>query len=135
MAATCGTSTHKLATPQMTEVITDVARRSTWILRTPRRIIQTGRDSTTQLECNISVSSPQDNSPVLIGGIGFPPTRGHSKRLQVFNKRKSTVSEETRYTQKLETSVDRNFPNDWDYASIFSKIIGCEISHGSSSDL
>ena len=35
----------------------------------------------------------------------------------------------------MDTSVDRKFPNDCDSASIFSKVIGCELYHGSSADL
>ena len=34
----------------------------------------------------------------------------------------------------MDTSVDRNLPDDQDSAYIFSKVIGCELSHGSSAD-
>ena len=90
---TCGASLRKLATPSTTEVITDTLRSSVWVLRSPRHVIQTIRDGTTPLNCDISVSSTWANSPVLIVGIGVPPIRGHSGSLQVFNKRQSNVSE------------------------------------------
>ena len=35
----------------------------------------------------------------------------------------------------MDNSVDRKFPDDQDYASIFSKVIGRELSHGSSADI
>ena len=38
-------------------------------------------------------------------------------------------------TQKLDTSVDNNLPDDRDSASIFSRKIGHELYHGSSADL
>ena len=37
--------------------------------------------------------------------------------------------------QKLDTSIDRNLPDDQDYASISRKVISLELSHGSSTDL
>ena len=37
--------------------------------------------------------------------------------------------------KKLDSSVDRKLTDDWDYASIFSKVIGCELFHGSIADL
>ena len=63
------------------------------------------------------------------------PDNGHSGSLQVFNKRQSTVSDKTGDTPKLDTSVDRKFPENWDSTSIFSKLIGRELTHGSSADL
>ena len=36
---------------------------------------------------------------------------------------------------KLDTFVDEKLPDNVDSASIFSKIIGCELSHSSSADL
>ena len=77
---TCGAFPYKIATPPTTEVNTDA------VIQTPRRVIWTGRDGTTPGDCEISVIPPGDNSPVLIGGIGVPPTSGHSRSLQVFNK-------------------------------------------------
>ena len=35
----------------------------------------------------------------------------------------------------MDTFVDGKFPNDWDYASVLSKVISCELSHSSSDDL
>ena len=58
-----------------------------------------------------------------------------SGSLRVGNKLQSTSPDKIRNTQKLYTSVDRNFTNDRDSASIFINLIVREISHGSSSDL
>ena len=60
----------------------------------------------------------------MIGGIGVSSAIGHSGRLQVFNKQQFTVSDRIGDTQKLDTSVDRYFPDNRDSASIFSKVIG-----------
>ena len=51
------------------------------IIWTPRCVIQTGSYGTTPGDYKISVSNPFANSPVLIGGIGVPPTRENNKRL------------------------------------------------------
>ena len=112
---TSGVSPHKHATPQTTEVIMDAARSSTRILLNPRRVSRMGRYSTTSGNCNISISSPPANSPVLIGGIGSPSTRGHSGTLDIFSKRKSMSPSFIRNTQKFDASVDRKFSNDEDY--------------------
>ena len=93
------------------------------------------RDSNTPGEWNIAVRYPHANFPVLIGGIGVPPTRWHSGILQVFNEQKSTVSDETRDTQNFDNYVDTNLANIGDSTSIFSKLIGCELSHSSSANL
>ena len=60
---------------------------------------------------------------------------GNSGSLQVFNKLQSNISDKIGDTQKLDISSDRSFPGDQDSVSIFSSVIGRELSHGSSSDL
>ena len=94
-----------------------------------------GRDVNNPGNTLHAVRYPWSNSSVMIGGIGVSPTSGHSGSLQVFNKQQSTVSDKIRDTQKLDTSVNRKLPNYGGSASIFSKVIGCELSHGSSADL
>ena len=59
------------------------------------------------------------------------PASGHSGIFQVLNIRQSTVSDEIRDTQKFDNSVDRKLSNDGDSTSIFSKVIGGELSHSS----
>ena len=113
----------------------DAAHISARFLCTTRHIRRTARYGTNPGDTPHAVIPPWDNPPVLIGGIGVSPSSGHSGILQVFNKRKSTVSEKIGDTLKLDTFVDRKFPDDKDSASIFSKVIGCELSHGSISDL
>ena len=133
--APCEAYPHKIATPQTMKIITDTACSSARVLRTPRRIRWTGRDVPTPSNCEIGVRSPRANYQVLIGFIDVSPASGHSGILWVFNKQQSTVSDEIKDTQKLDTSVDRNLAYDGDYASILRKVIGREISHSSSSDL
>ena len=135
MVASCGSSSHTFVAPTMKEVITDVVCISAQVLQTPRHISRTDRDSNTPGDTPQTVRSPRDNSPVLIGGIGVSPASGHSGILQVFNKPQSTVSDKIRDTQKFDTSIDRKLSDDQDSASIFSKVIGCELSHGSRADL
>ena len=71
----------------------------------------------------------------MIGDIIVSPACGNSESLQVFNKKQSTISERIGYTQKLDTSIDRKLPDGRDSASIFNKVIGCGLSHNSSSNL
>ena len=91
--ATCGGTPHTLVTPTTKDFITDVARISARVLRTPRHVIRTGRDGTNPGDCDIAVRSPRYISPVIIGGITVSPTSGHSGSLQVFNIRQSIISE------------------------------------------
>ena len=133
--STCSGTPHTIVTHLMKEFITDAARSSARVLWTPKHVIHTGRVSTTPGNTPHAVRSPQTNSPVLIGGIGVYPASGLSGSLQVFNKRQSAISDKIWDTQKLDTSVDIKFPNDWYSTSIFRKLIGREISHGSSADI
>ena len=63
------------------------------------------------------------------------PASGNSWILQVFNKLQSTSPDRIKDTQKMDTSIDRKLPDDQYSASIFRKLIGCEIYLGSSTDL
>ena len=54
---------------------------------------------------------------------------------KVENKWQSTSPGLVGQTQKLDSVVDGIFPDDLDYASIFSKVIVHKISDGSSGDL
>ena len=94
-----------------------------------------GRDGTTPSNCDIDLNPPQYNSPVIIQGISVYTAIGHSGIFQVINKLQSTSPDKIGYNQKMDTSVDRKFSGDQDSASIFSKIIVRELSHGSISDL
>ena len=93
------------------------------------------RNITTPEDTSHAARYHRDNSLVLIGGIGVFPTSGHSGRLQVLNKQQSTVYVKIGDTQKSDASIDRKLPHHLDSASIFIKLIGHEISHGSSTDL
>ena len=135
MIATCGGTYNTIATPEVKEVITDVVCISACGKRTPRHVSPTGRDGSTPGNTYISVSPTRANYPVLIVGTNVSPACGISGRVQVGNKQQPNPTEKTRNAKKLDTSVDRKFPDDQDSASIFSKVNGCELSHGSSADL
>ena len=55
---------------------------------------------------------------------------GISGSLAVLNKRQSTYPIISSNTQNFDASVDGNFADDGDSTSIFSKVIGRELSHG-----
>ena len=102
---------------------------------TPMHISRTGRDVNTLGNFDISVRSSRANLPVMIEGIRVSPYSGRGERLQVFNKQQSTFSGKIGDTQKFDTSVDIKLAYNGDYTSIFSKVIGCELSHSSSANL
>ena len=108
--ATSGASPHKLVTSQTTEVITDEALSSARILYTPRGVRRTDRDGTTPGDCKIAVRSLRAYSPVMIGGIGVPPTRGHSGSFEVLNKWQSTVSEKLGIPKILMLALIESWP-------------------------
>ena len=60
---------------------------------------------------------------------------GLSGSLRVAKKRQSTPPTVVRNSQNLDVIVDGNLPDDQDYASIFSKVIGHKLSNGSRDDL
>ena len=63
---TCGGTPRALAMPTTKGVIIDTAHSSAHILRTPGHVMRSGRDDNTPRDCDVSVSSPRDNGPVLI---------------------------------------------------------------------
>ena len=94
-----------------------------------------GRGGTTTGKCDIAVRSPQDNGPVMIGGISVPPTMEHSGSLKFSNKQQSTSPRVSRNTQKFDASVNENLANDGDYTSIFSNLLVRELSESPSTDI
>ena len=75
------------------------------------------------------------NSSVMIGDTTVYPACGIMGSLEILNKHGSTGSVEIGDTQKFDTSIDENLDKDGDPTSIFSKVIGQELSHGSSSNI
>ena len=97
---------------QKMEFITDAARTSAWTLWNPRRVRRKGRDGNTPGNCDVSVRSPRQNSPVLIGGTSMFQARGLRRSLEMLNKQGYTDSEEIGDTQKFDTSVDGKLAED-----------------------
>ena len=83
----------------------------------------------------MTVRSNPDPSPVLIGIPTVSPDCGLSGSLQVDNKQQSTSPDEVSNAQKMDTVIDGKLPNYQDSASVFSKLIVHELSHGSRDNL
>ena len=71
----------------------------------------------------------------MIGDTTVYPACGIMGSLEILNKHGSTGSVEIGDTQKFDTSIDEHLAKDGDPTSIFSKVIGQELSHGSSSNI
>ena len=133
--AIIGGASQNLLTPATKEVVADAACGSVWVNRTLRHVSRTERDGSTPGGTGMVVRSKPDPSPVMIGIPTISPACVLSGRFQVRKKRQSTTPEKVINAQKLDTSVDIKLPGDQDYVSVFSKVIGREISHSSSDDL
>ena len=106
-----------------------------WVNRTPGQVSRTGRDGSTPGDTGLAVRSKPYPSPVLVLSLTISPACGISGSLQVERKQQSTSPDEVRNSQKLDTVVDGKLPDDRDSASVFSKVISRELSHGSRDDL
>ena len=83
----------------------------------------------------VVVRSPRDNGPVLIGGKTIYPSCGIMGSSGILNKHGSTGYVEIGDTHKFDTSIDGDLAEYGCYATIFSKLIGQELFHGSSTDI
>ena len=72
--ATCGGTPHEHTTPTTKEFITDAARSSACVLRTPGNLSRMGRDGITPWDGNFDVRPPRENGPVLNGVTTVSPT-------------------------------------------------------------
>ena len=63
------------------------------------------------------------------------PTCALNGSLRVRNKLQSTSPDKISIAQKLDTDVARKLPNDQCSTTVFRKVFGCRLSHGSSNDL
>ena len=126
-----GGAYQTLLTPATKEVVTGVVHRGTWVNWTQGQVIQIVRGGSTPGSTSIDVRFSPAPSPVLIVSPTISPSYGISGSLQVGKKQQSTYPDKVRNVPKLDTVVDGNFPDDQYSASIFIKVIGSEISHGS----
>ena len=124
-----------LLTPAMKEVVTDAASGSVWVNRIPRKVIWTGVDGITTGKKIHDVSVKHAPSPVLIGIVANFPPCGLNRSLQVSNKQQSASPALVSNTQKIDAVVDGKLPNDLDYESISSKVIGYKLSNSSIDEL
>ena len=124
-----------LLTPATKEVIADTASGGAWDNRTTWQVRRTGVNRITPGNICNAVIVKNDPSLVLIGiVVTFPPCVLDAI-LKVANKEQSTSPTLVGKTQKLDVVYDGNFPDNMDYASVFSKVIGHKLSYGSSGDL
>ena len=79
--------------------------------------------------------SLRDNRTVLIGDITVSQASGIMGSSEILNKHGSTGSVKIWDTQNLDISIDGNLYEDDKYTTTFSKIIGQELSHGSSTNI
>ena len=133
--APIGWASQTLFTPVTKEVVADAACNSMWVDQTQRQVIRTGFDRITSGDTGLALSSKSYTSPVMIGSPTISPACGINWILQVGKKRQSTSPKKVRNAQKLDTVADLNLTNDSNSYSVFSKVIGCKLSHGSSNDL
>ena len=83
----------------------------------------------------IVVRSPRENWPVLIGGTTVSSTCGIMGSQEIISKHGSTGSVETGDTQNFDTYIDESLDKNGNSTPIFSKAIGRELFHNSSSDI
>ena len=116
--ATGGETSNVITRPTTKLVITDVARRSGRVLRTPcKHVSRTARDGTTPQDWNIAGPG---NAPVMIGGTVSLTRTGIQF---IFKPHGSTGYVEVRDTQIFNTSIDGNLPENGDSKPICSKVI------------
>ena len=112
----------------------DVTQSGTHVFQNPGDVSRTERDGTTPRDGSTSIRSPRLNSPVLIGGGTIVSlTRTGSQDIGI--PKGPTGSVEVRNAQIFNTSINGNSADNGDPASNFSKIIGRELSHDSSSNI
>ena len=115
--------------PTMKPDFTDAACSSMRIIWNPHgHVRRTGRDGTMPQERNVSGTG---KGPVLIGGTTVSLTRMVSQ--EIVNPHWYTGYVEVGDTQIFDTSIDGNLANNGDSMTIFSKVIGRELSHDSRS--
>ena len=124
-----------ITTPTTKGVITDAAHFIARVLRTHGPVSRTGRNVTMPHDGDVVVRSPRDNRPVLIGGIIFPSTMGNGGSQDIIRKHQSTSPSVSRNAQTFYASVGINLTNDRDYAGIFSKVMGRELSKSISANI
>ena len=135
MIAPIGGDYQMIPTPQTNEVVAYAAHGGTWVNLTLGKAIRTGRDGITPCDTGMSVRSKTAPYPVLIVSTTISPACELRGSLQVGKKQQCTSPDEVRNEKKLDTFVDGKSPNYRDSASVFSKVIGRELSHGYSNDL
>ena len=118
--------------PTTNPVITDSARISAHVLRTPGHVRRVGRYDTIPRDGNVSGTI---KGPVLIRGTKVSPTCGIMGIQEIVSIHGSTSSVEIGDTQKFKTSIDGNLAENGDSTPISRKVIGQKLSHDSISNI
>ena len=133
VAAVRGTM-HVRHTPTSKVIVTDAAPSGARIFCTPGYVSRTGRYGTTSRVGNTSISSPKLNSPDLIGsGNTISPTRTGSQDIGRPKGPPGLV--EVKNDQIINTSINGNLTKNGYPTTNFSKVIGQELSHNSSTNI
>ena len=124
-----------LSMPVTKEVVTDPECGGAWVNNSPGQISYIGVKGSNPGDTGLDVRSKPAPFPVMIGLPTISPECGLIRSLQVGRKLQITYPEKLSNAQTLNNVVDGQLPDDQYSASNFSKIIGSELSHGSSDDL
>ena len=124
-----------LLAPATKEVIAEAASGGAWVNRTLCQLSRTGVYGSTPGNIHNSIGVVEPPSPVLIVIVATYLPCGLNASKNVVNKWQPTSPGLVGHTQKLDAVVERKLPNDLNYGSIFSKLIGHKISNISSGDL
>ena len=133
-AAGIGETLHARHMILLKGIVTDLARSTAHVFRTPADTSWHGMDGTTPRDGNPTIGSIRLTSPVRIGGsnICYSSRTGNQ---YIINPRGSIGPQWIRDDQPLDTSINGNYSEHRDPAPIFSKLIGRKFIDESSADV
>ena len=116
------------------EIATDVVCSGARILRTPKELSRTGRDSTTPQYGNTIVAAARLNPPIMIcHSTNDSPSRNRNQ--DIINPIGPFSIQWIRNAKKIKTSIDDFFAEDRGIKPIFSKVVGCKFAENCSVDI
>ena len=116
------------------KIVMDVARSGTRIFRTPREVIQTGRDGYTPRDVNAAVTTARltPSNPSFNSTSNFPTRNGNQ---YIVSPRRSIIATKARNAEPLEAPINRISAVHGHSTSIFSKLIGPKTVSGEIDDV
>ena len=114
--------------------ITDAARSSARIFRTPRKVSRTDRDGSTQQDVNSAEANARLNPPSPSPNPNsISPARTETQ--EISNPRRSIIARMARNADPLDAPIHVFLPVKGHSTSLFRKIIGVETVHGEIADV